>query len=283
MVVGSINADVVVSAPQIPAPGATVIGHGVAVGPGGKGLNQAVAAARAGAQVQLAGCLGSDFWGDRMSDFLASTTIDSHLVERVDTATGLALITVADDGENSIVVVPGANRGVEIAGAVRTATDELRGGDVLVAVLELPPPVVEGALRRGNEAGAVTLLNASPVSEVSAECLDRASVVIVNQEEAAALDLPHRRRDGQVVVVTLGARGARLTDDRGTTEIEPRDTRAVDTTGAGDCFAGVLAAGLAAGESIVDSAGRAAIAASLQVERAGAAQAMPTRAEIASA
>lgn len=280
-VIGSINADVVVRTPHLPAAGATLLGRGVEVSPGGKGLNQAVAAERADrADVRLVGCIGDDEWGDRLDAFLTGTGIDRRFVVRQPSPTGVAVVLVADDGDNSIVVVPGANR----HGALRALTDEaiatVGPGDVVVAQLEIPPDIVTAALAQAATAGAVTVLNASPTSELAAECLEHVALVVVNEDEARSLALPERRRAGQVVVVTRGSSGVDLIDDNGVTSFEARVADVADTTGAGDCFTGVLAAGLAAGRPMEGSVQRAVVAASLQVERMGAAPAMPTSAEI---
>ncbi len=280
-VLGSINADVLVRASELPVAGATVLGHMVEVLPGGKGLNQAVAAVRAGGvDVRLVGCIGDDEWGDRLDAFLTETGVDRRLVRRRPTSTGVAVVTVDDHGENSIVVVPGSNRDDAIRSAADEAMADVGPGDVVVAQLEIPADVVARALAQAAAAGAITMLNASPVSELAPGCLEHVALVVVNEHEAAALSLPQGRRPGQRVVMTLGASGADLVDDHGVTNFAARPADVVDTTGAGDCFTGVLAAGLAAGLPIEDGLRRATIAASLQVERVGAASAMPTSDEI---
>lgn len=284
VVLGSINADIVSTVPALPVPGATVLGTSVEVLPGGKGLNQAVAAARAGAEVALAGCIGQDQWGDELMAFLRTTTVDDSHVRRAGTPTGVAVVTVAADGTNTIVVVPGANRCDDIEAVVTDAVTSVGPDDVVLVQLELPPAVVHRAVETARDRGAMVVLNPSPIAEAESgdvrRCLASATVVVANEGEAATLDLPAERTPGQVVIVTKGPDAVTVTDDEDTFSVPPRPTTAIDTTGAGDCFAGVLAAGLATGAALRPSVSRAVVAASLQVGRAGAAPAMPHAAEI---
>lgn len=284
VVLGSINADVIASVGALPEPEQTILGTAVQIHPGGKGLNQAVAAARGGADVVLAGCIGADKWGDELLAFLRTTTIDHSLVVRADEPTGVAIVTVATDGTNSIVVVPGANRCDDIDQVASAAMSSVGPGDVVLAQLELPPAVVHRAFETARDRGATTALNPSPVGGTAPadlrRCLASSTIVVVNQGEAAALDLPVARLPGQLVIETHGAEAVVATDDEGTFAVPARLAIAVDTTGAGDCFTGVLVAGLAEGRPLRSSIDRAIVAASLQVRRVGAAPAMPDAAEI---
>ena len=280
VVVGSINADVVVSASTLPEPGETVPGSSIEILPGGKGLNQAVAASRAGASAVLVACVGSGGWGEQVVSFLQGTSVDRSWLKDVDAPTGTAVVTVDAEGANTIVVIPGAN--AMLTGEHTTAAVEDVGtGGVVVAQLEVPNAAVAGAFAAARRVGATSVLNPSPVGEGAAALVGAADVVVMNEAEARALDV--RPRPGQAVVITLGERGAELHSGGEVHNVDARRARPVDTTGAGDCFLGVMAAGVAAGRSLVESARAASVAASLQVERPGAASAMPFEEEIAAA
>ena len=283
VVVGSINADLIVTTATLPLPGATVIGNSVATLPGGKGLNQAVAAARSGAATSLAGCLGLDDHGDEIAKFLAAEHIDIAHLARVRSNTGIAIVTVDRNGENTIVVVPGANQAVELQGIGDNVLASLDPGDVLLAQLELPANIVTRVLAHAAQRGAITMLNPSPVSDDARSVADHASIVVVNEVEADHLGYPDGRTEGQAVVITRGAAGVAWFDGAGELTIGARPANAIDTTGAGDCFTGVLAASIAQGLAIPVALRRAVVAASLQVENVGAAPAMPTAAEIETA
>ena len=284
VVVGSANVDLVVSVPRHPAPGETVLGGDLRRSPGGKGANQAVAAGRAGARTALLGALGPDDGADLLLGSLHAAGVDTGLVARTAAPTGTAFISVSTDGENTIVVAPGANAGVALdADALaRVAT-----ADVLLAQLEVPlEPVLAAA--RARRAGARFVLNAAPSRPLPDELTDAVDVLVVNEHEA--LDLAGGPDVGSAVtallarvpavVVTLGARGC-LVAERGTAAVEVPAPRVapVDTTGAGDTFCGVLAAALADGRSLVAAARHASAAAALAVTRPGAQDAVPTAAE----
>lgn len=280
VVVGSVNADVVVSASALPEPGETVPGSSIEILPGGKGLNQAVAASRAGASAVLAACVGSDGWAEEVVSFLEGTSVDRSWLKDVDAPTGVAVVTVDAEGANTIVVVPGANAmltGEHTAAAV----EDVGAAGVVVAQLEVPHHAVAAAFAAARRVGATSVLNPSPVGEGAAALVEAADVVVMNEAEARALAV--RPRPGQAVVVTLGDRGAELHSDGNVHTVEARRARPVDTTGAGDCFLGVMAAGMAAGRSLAEATRAASVAASLQVERAGAASAMPFEDEVAAA
>ena len=248
VVVGSINVDSVVRVERHPAPGETLLGLGVEQLPGGKGANLAAGAAAAGADVLLIGRVGDDDLGRRYRERLAEHGVDVSAVT-VDAMqpTGQAFITVDDAGENSIIVVGGANGTLDPDAAALAIPDDAA---VVVTQLELAPVVAEAVLRRGRALGALTVLNPSPVSPAASALLELADVVVVNEHEWAALGEPAD------ACVTLGAAGARW----GAADAAPGPVDVVDTTGAGDAFAGALVAGLAAGADRVDAL-RAAVAA----------------------
>lgn len=287
IVVGSANVDVTVAVQRHPRPGETVLGGDTTVSPGGKGANTAVAAARAGADVALLGAVGSDAHGDLLISALAAAGVDTSLVRRVDGPSGAAYITVAADGENAIVVSPGAN--AQVSGVdVDQAHTEVAGAAVLFAVLEVPLPTVHHAVATAAAAGVRVVLNASPVAALERETLERLDPLIVNQHEAAALlsagpeAASARKRTPEelatallelgprAVVVTLGAEGALVADSTAATHVPAPRVQAVDTTGAGDTFAGVLCAHLTNGAPLVDAARAAVIRAAEAVTRSGA-------------
>jgi ribokinase len=288
-VAGSINMDVVASAPQHPKVGETVLGRDIFFFPGGKGANQAVAAARLGAQVSLIGRIGRDDFGAQMKAFLSAQGVDLKYVQDTEgKATGCALIVVANR-DNAIVVVPGAN--------AELSTQDIEAGsvsrdDVLLSQLEIPTATVAAFFARGRARGARTILNPAPAIDVERSLFALADVVILNETElaaftgrpvhatAAAGEIVEvagtlRSRIDQVVCVTLGARGVVATTSGETHVIAGRQVEAVDTTGAGDCFAGAIAAELARGASVRDALQFGNIAASICVQRMGAGPSMP--------
>ena len=285
-VLGSANLDEVVRVARLPAPGETVLALDRDRLPGGKGLNQAVAAARAGAGTAFVGAVGRDAAADLLLGVLGDAGADTAAVARSDRPTGTALVMVQDSGENSIVVDPAANDDVRLDGACRTAVEEAR---VLLAQLEVPLPVVAEGAAAARAAGTTVVLNAAPARDLPGSLLTLVDVLVVNESEAlsvsgatdveAALDLLADRVPA--VVVTLGAAGARWVSATGAGEVPGRPATVVDTTGAGDCFCGVLAATLAAGSTLGEAVRVGVAAASLSVERPGAAVSMPTRADIA--
>jgi ribokinase len=266
-VCGSVNMDVFGYVERLPAPGETLRGSRLVYAPGGKGANQAVAAARLGADVRFFGALGEDRFGETLAASLADDGIDLGALRRHDDATGVALILVADDGENQIVVLAGANDRVEAPAPDPDAA-------VWLTQAEVPPAAVEGTLAAARETGALALVNPSPAGRLPADLVRRFDVAIVNETELEGLapDLP------PTVVLTLGAAGARILPDGPTLPALP--ARVVDTTGAGDSLAGGLAAGLAEGLPTADALRLGLAAASLCVERYGCQPAMPTRAEV---
>lgn len=280
VVVGSANIDQVFRVAAIPAPGETVLSTGSSTALGGKGQNQAVAAARAGASTTFVAAVGRDGFGASIRDGLRADGIDDSLLREVDAATGTALIAVDDSGENTIIVEAGANAVLTELGAADATA--IAAASVLVMQLEIPLPTVIAAARIARGPATTTILNAAPIRDLPDELLADLDVLVVNEHEAAYL-----ARDGDVtalapvVIVTLGADGAVL-HRRGQPEFRapaPRVT-AVDATGAGDTFCGALAAAIAE-RMLLDDAVRFAIAAaSLSVQAAGAVPSIPDRTAI---
>jgi ribokinase len=277
-VVGSANLDLVVTASRIPAPGETVLGHSYDEHAGGKGLNQAVAAARSGARTAFVGAIGGDDAGARLRQVLQADGIDDADVRTLDDiATGRALISVGDDGENSIVVIPGANAAVAV-GSVPDAR-------VVLAQLEIPLGSVADAFRLARASGATTVLNPAPAADLSDALLATTDIVIPNQHELALLGGPERllERGPRAVVVTLGSDGAMWFSSTGATAIPPEQVVAVDTTGAGDAFCGAFCARLAAGDPMAEALGWAAAAGALATTQRGAVPSLPHAAAIRAA
>ena len=311
VVVGSANMDLVVRQPRPAAPGETMYGTSFATGPGGKGLNQAVAAARAGGDVAFIGCVGADGFGERLRAVLDDAGVDASSVRILDgagaperAATGIAAISVTDDGENSIVIVPGANGDDDLTPADRAA---IAAADFLVVQLERPLGLVCAALTHARESGTRSVLTPAPAVPEARELVALADIVVPNEGEAALLAgagdgggdgesndpeasaraLSARAAGGDgtgLAVVTLGARGAVVA--RGgevVLHVQSRRVEAVDTTGAGDTFVGAFVAWLARGAELAEALDAATAAAAIAVTRPGAADSMPTRAEIEAA
>ncbi|GLY67504.1 ribokinase [Amycolatopsis taiwanensis] len=282
LVVGSANADLVVSTDRRPGPGETVLGGDTVVSPGGKGANTAVAAARLGANVALLAAIGDDTYGTMLSASLREAGVRTALVRTVTRPTGIAYITVTPDGENSILVSPGANQALDPA-AVEGA---LAGVGVMVASLEVPLPTVERAIEVASAAGVRTVLNLSPPADLGARTLAALDVLLVNEHEAAwllgAAAEPARLLDlgPRSAVITRGAGGALVVTTSGITELAAPSVEAVDTTGAGDAFAGALAAALAAGAGLEVAARRAVGVAAISVTRPGAQPSYPSAEEL---
>lgn len=287
VVVGSANVDLVVDVARHPGPGETVLGGELRRSPGGKGANQAVAAARAGgAATSFVGALGHDDAAELVLQSLHGAGVATDAVLRVDGPTGTAMITVTPDGENTIVVSAGANERVAMT---PTATAAVAGADVVLAQLEIPLEAVlaAGAARRP---GSLLVLNAAPSRPLPDELWAALDVLVVNEHEAVDLAPGGGDVDAAVdrlletvpvVVVTLGARGA-LVARRGrpVVHVPSVDVEPVDSTGAGDTFCGVLAARLAEGHDVVAAVQLATVAGALAVTRRGAQSGVPTAAEV---
>ena len=290
VVLGSANLDLVVRQPRLPRPGETMFGSDFSTVPGGKGLNQAVAAARAGGDVGFLGAVGRDPFGEQLRRCLRDDGVDTEGLAEVDAPTGTAHIAVLDGGENAIVVVSGANAAITTldAGSQRRIED----ARYLVAQLERPIELVGEAFVVARGLGIQTVLTPAPVQPVDHALLQLVDILIPNAQEAcelagvadeteAAIALS---RTAGLVVMTRGARGALVARDGAVVaEVPAREVVAVDTTGAGDTFAGVLVARLADGAALEAALEAATVAASISVTRPGATTSMPTWDEIAAA
>jgi len=290
VVVGSINVDLVVATPRLPLPGETVLGGEFARHLGGKGANQAVAAARAGASVTVIGAVGRDADGDESVAALEAEGIDVSRIRHVDARTGVALIAVTPDGENQIVVAPGANALVrpDDASLPQMAT----GDGVLLACLEVPMAAVIAAMGAARRIGLQPIVNPAPAQQLPPEVQAAGPILTPNEAElrrltgeadadaavASLLDAGAR-----AVIVTRGAGGALLADGSRRQSFAGHEVDVVDATGAGDAFSGVLAAWLAHGYPLDVATEAANAAAGLSVTRAGARGGMPSRAAIEAA
>jgi ribokinase len=291
LVFGSINIDLVTRIDRFPSPGETVAGMSFAIYPGGKGANQALACALAGVPTRLVGAVGRDVFADPALSLLGKAGVDLTSVARVDQATGCATILVADDGENMIVSVPGANAAAD----PNSIPDGLLSGSSTVSLQhELPASANQALVERARRNGSRVVLNASPWRPISLETLCTVDYLVVNEGEAAALaaafDWPRSARDlalaaaaavhDLTIVVTLGKQGALAARGSKVLRVQAPDVRVIDTTGAGDAFAGTLIGALE-GHARLDEALRRAVAAgSLACSAAGAQPSFPERAAV---
>ncbi|MFJ6445177.1 ribokinase [Streptomyces hydrogenans] len=287
VVLGSTNMDLVAYVAKAPARGETVTGRSFRTIPGGKGTNQAVAAARAGGEVAMIGAVGSDDFGYRLRDTLEHCSVDTDLLRTVEGPSGTAHIVVDDEGGNAIVVVPGAN------GTVTSLShgDEalIANADLLLLQLELPLSVVVDGAAHARRSGVRTVLTPAPVQPLPPELFDVTDLLVPNEHEATALTGradPHAAALALLevvpeVVVTLGAAGC-LYAARGADllAVPAPQVRAVDTTAAGDTFVGALAVALGEGRPVPEALAWAGTAAALSVRREGASTSMPYRTEI---
>ena len=296
-VLGSLNMDISVTVPRLPGPGATVLGSAAQFTPGGKGANQAVAAARLGADVCMVGCVGDDDFGRQLLAALRAEGIDADAVRTVTSIpTGLAMIAVDQVGENLIIVASGANHQVSLADVDKAATNS---SDILVINAEIPAPAIAQALAQTH--GRTCVFNLAPAPENAAELVATAGEhldwLVVNESEAAAVlghpvsGLAKARKAATELtakgprhaVVTAGAHGAALAGPDGSHTVEGFTVTAVDTVGAGDTFVGALAVALAAGVPPPEALRAAAAAGATAVTRPGAQAAMPHPADIEAA
>ncbi|QEE62128.1 ribokinase [Salinibacterium sp. dk2585] len=269
VVVGSINLDLMVGVDRLPAVGETVLGEAIARLPGGKGFNQAVAAARSGAQVRFCGGVGDDGDGAFLRSHLRAAGLDDRMLG-VDSSlpTGLAHITVLPDSGNAIIVSQGANGSL----TARDAAAAVKGAGVVLAQLEVPADAVEAALSAGRAAGAVTVLNAAPTTAFRPSLLAHVDILVVNESEARDLGgLDHLVAAGpRTVVMTLGEKGAVWRSEGDSGQVAAFPIEAVDTTGAGDAFCGALVASLAQGHDIAQALRRASAAGAITAQHLGA-------------
>jgi ribokinase len=282
VVVGSANVDHVVRVPHLPSPGETVLGGAYSQHMGGKGANQAVAAARIGAEVTFVGAVGTDAAGALAVEALQAEGVDCSLVAHVaDAPTGVAVITVDEHGENQIAVAPGAN--LMLDAAVVSEHVAAAGPAVILAVLEVPMDAVVGAARAGRALGAQLIVNAAPGQPLPDELMSTEPLIIANREELRAVGSAAGllERGAQAVIVTRGSGGAAVITAHGELSIAGVDPGSVvDSTGAGDAFCSALAALLAEGLDLPGAARTANAAAALSVRKAGARGGMATRREL---
>jgi ribokinase len=283
IVVGSANVDQVFRVERIPAPGETVLSTGFSTARGGKGQNQAVAAARAGAPTAFIAALGDDAFGSDTRAGLIDDGVDVSSVRSLDAATGTALIAVDSAGENTIIVEAGANRLLVDLGPTDAAA--IAAASVLAMQLEIPLETVIAAARIARAGGTTVMLNAAPIRDLPAELLGSLDILVVNEHEASHLagerDWRELTEQVPVVVVTLGSEGALLLR-RGSDEVRVAapSVHAVDATGAGDTFCGAFAAALAESMELEQALRFAVTAASLSVQSHGAVPSIPLRAQI---
>ena len=275
VIVGSANLDLVARTPRLPKPGETVTGSNYFEFCGGKGANQAIAAARAGANTAFIGALGNDHAGETLRAAFKHDDVDISAVQFVSEPTGRALIGVSDDGENSIIVVPGANHAITIGDVERNAKI-IASAKVLLCQLEVPLEVVQRAFELAGE-NSIRILNPAPAQSLSKELLQLVDVITPNEHEMQLLGGSEAllKCGVKTIVVTQGARGALMITEKGETRIPPFEVDPVDSTGAGDAFCGMLAARLAIGESIQNALKAAVVSGALATLTEGAVPSLP--------
>ncbi|MDK1118857.1 MAG: ribokinase [Anaerolineae bacterium] len=295
VVVGSLNMDLVVRVPHMPAPGETILGDNFQNIPGGKGANQAVGAARMGAQVTMIGRVGDDEFGKALTDNLILESVDvSHVSVDQDEATGIAMITLDQGGQNSIVVASGANMALKPED-LRTAWQNISDIDVLVMPLEVSLSCIEETVRLAVESSVKVVLNPAPAQKLSAELLKKIDVLVPNEsetslltgvsvetiEEAESAARSLLEKGAGAVVLTLGSRGALLVNGSGPAiTIHPYGVIVVDTTAAGDAFVAALSVGISNSLPLEDAVQLANAAGALAVTKMGAQPCMPTQKEV---
>ncbi|TCT28536.1 ribokinase [Martelella mediterranea] len=293
-VIGSLNADVIVSAKRLPQQGETVVGHRYEIAPGGKGANQALAAARAGVATRIVGAVGRDEYARVALANLEAASVDLSGVQQTEDLTGIAQISVDDAGENTIVVVAGANGCVNLEQAI-SAVRELGGADIVLLQMEVPAGLNLSVLQTARSVGAISVFNTAPYTDNVPELAPLADIIICNEKEFALLSdaamlsgKPETRAralacmNRQTVIVTLGRGGAFVATADSFAAVSSPAVEAIDTVGAGDTFCGYLAAGLASGRSVGESARIACAAAAVACTRRGAQAGIPEMNVIAS-
>jgi len=291
LVVGSLNMDLVVRTIRHPQIGETVIGHDFHTYPGGKGANQAVAVARLGCPVKMIGRVGADAFGQDLFSMITAEQVENRYVFRDEqTATGVAFVTVDDDGRNTIVVASGANAHLS-AEDINAAEEAFIGASLLLLQLEVPLSAVERAIDLARQNGAQIVLNPAPAQLLESDLLEQVDFLIPNQIELALLagqestsaSIDVLRSMGvEKLVVTLGESGVLVVDNDGQEHIPAHQVQVVDTTAAGDAFAGAFAVALKDGLSIKEAAEWGNAAGALAVTRPGAQPSLPTRKELLS-
>jgi len=290
-VVGSANVDLIARVPQLPAPGETIIGTGFMQAMGGKGANQAVAAGKLGAEVVFIARVGDDAYGAACLASYQAAGVQTHAIQTTPgEPTGIALIGVAEDGENNIIVISGANARLTPADVGQFAA-EIQSADVLLLQLESAPQTIAAAVDIAHAAGKTIILNPAPYQTLPRDLLQKVSVLTPNLTEAERMlggvladdEMLAKGVLGQGVqsaVITLGANGALVAGSWGRVRVPVYEVTPIDTTGAGDAFNAGLAVALAEGNSLEQAARFAAAVAALSVTKHGAQPSLPTRAEV---
>jgi len=293
-VVGSSNMDLVVKSTRIPAVGETILGGDFIMVPGGKGANQAVAAAKLGAEVYFIAKLGSDIFAEHSLDNFRRARVNTkYVIQTNEAPSGVALIMVDDEGNNSIVVAPGANQKL-LPADVKKAESDIASCGAVVAQLEVPLETIEFAAKMANDLKVPFVLDPAPAQELEAELLEMVDVLTPNETEAQILtgvevtDEDSARtaattlleRGVKAVILTLGGKGFFLADRDESRYVSAQKVDAVDSTAAGDAFTGSLAAGMAEGKTLLDAALFANYVAALSVTKMGAQSSMPTLQEV---
>ena len=295
IVAGSSNTDMVLKVPRIPAPGETILGSEFFVIPGGKGANQAVAAARTGADVTFVACVADDSFGLQAIENYRKDNINTQYIKvQTGTHSGVALINVSDDGENSISVASGANSHL-IPEDITNFSEAFTGARLILAQLETPLETINAIALKAESMGIPFILNPAPAAPLSDELLRKVSILTPNETEAALLTGRKEVREDEIpamaeellvkgvktVIITLGSKGVFLCNESHREVIPGYKVKAVDTTAAGDVFNGVLASAVASGKPIKEAIDHAQRAAAISVTRLGAQPSAPTLDEIA--
>jgi ribokinase len=292
LVIGSLNMDLVTHVSHLPKPGETISSSKFYKNPGGKGANQAIAAAKLGANVRMIGKVGLDDYGTNLLDNLRSANVQIEGVKRED-VTGLAFINVSDEGENNIVLVPGANSKITKSD-IDQMKDEIETCDLIILQLEIQLSIVEYILRMAKDLQKEVILNPAPAQKLSTEMLQMVHTLIPNETELEILTGCSISSDEELIesaqmvrswgvnkiVVTLGAKGSLLVNDQEHVIIPAYQVDAVDTTAAGDAFVGAFAVGITSGISDQEAAKFATKVSAIVVTREGAQQSLPTKEEV---
>jgi ribokinase len=291
LVVGSLNADLVVRAPRFPQPGETISGEDLQIIPGGKGANQAVAAARLGANVSMLGRVGKDNFGDLLLENLKSNKVDSQLVRRADSSTGTAIIVVDSDGQNSIVLSEGANGKVNDANVSTASFPDYK---LLLLQLEIPIQTVLSAAQRAHESGLHVILNPAPARALPNELISLSDFLVPNETELSLLtgipinDMNSTEQAASAlleigaknVIVTLGSKGALIVTDAQVVHVESYKANVIDTTAAGDAFIGGFATALLQDKSLEEAVRYGCACGALATTKFGAQPSLPTKEEV---
>ena len=293
LVIGSLNMDLSIDLAKMPVTGETILGRGIAYKAGGKGANQACAAGKLGGRVRMLGCVGQDEFGQKLVKSLSESGVETdYIKESRDLPTGTAVIYVDDNGDNSIVVIPGANMACDIE-YLKEQDEQFHWCDYVVLQMEIPYEAVGYSVKRAKELGKMVILNPAPApDEIPEEILSLVDYLTPNETEIIALNGKSKDdiREGAEkllsrgvsnVIATLGDRGALLVNRYGETFYPARKVVSVDTTAAGDCFNGAMVAALAEGQSEAEAILFANIASSIAVTRKGAQESLPIREEVA--